>query len=459
MLPHGFSSQGEFEDALRDGILAARNGSYALARRLLERAGRIQPYEARPWIELAKIARNEAEETDYLEKALVADPYDQQVRRKLALLKGKVRADELLPVGGESPHPESDAVVDAAAKRSFICPQCGSGVAFDLHSDTLRCDACGFERPVEQRRAAGVSEQVLDFVLPTRRGHQWAQAQNRFECRQCGAVSLWPKGQSALQCPYCGTHQLAESAETASLVDPQAIGLMEVDEKKAHVIVRAWLKKDWKAPDDLVQSVKGLSLRPAYYPFWTFDGALRLHWHCEVNEGGRNAASWTPRSGAEIEMFDDVLTPGYRALDGDLLGGILPFRLKEIVAFKPEFLAGWPALAYDVPLVEAVLQARGAVVQQTRRRLYGRVLPGEEKRNLTTGAVEWSGITFNHVLLPVWIGEYVYRGKRFTFLINGQTGEIHGEKPRDQVKIAAIVASVILTVMAIALIALLVFGR
>jgi hypothetical protein len=47
-----------------------------------------------------------------------------------------------------------------------------------------------------------------------------------------------------------------------------------------------------------------------------------------------------------------------------------------------------------------------------------------------------SEITFKHVLLPVWMAAYRYKGKSYRFVVNGQTGRVQGERPWSAVKIA-----------------------
>ena len=42
---------------------------------------------------------------------------------------------------------------------------------------------------------------------------------------------------------------------------------------------------------------------------------------------------------------------------------------------------------------------------------------------------DYTAETFKHVLLPVWMAAYKYSGKTYRFLVNGQTGEVQGERP------------------------------
>ena len=47
-----------------------------------------------------------------------------------------------------------------------------------------------------------------------------------------------------------------------------------------------------------------------------------------------------------------------------------------------------------------------------------------------------SDVTFKHVLLPVWLAAYKYRGKTYRFVVNGQSGKVQGERPWSAWKIA-----------------------
>lgn len=449
MTSYGFSSEGEYEDTLRDGITAAKNDSRMLARRILERCIRQNPNDARPWIWLTEISDDPDEKRQYLESALSADPYNLTAKRGLALLTGQIKEEDLLPMGeGVQPRGIQEPVA-ARTKESFTCPQCGGQTKFEPNIQKVRCLYCGHEYQVESQIAADSAEQALDFFLPTQQGHHWAEAQHHLECQRCGAHSLWPTGQQTLRCPFCGSGQLIESQETQSLIDPQVIGLMEIDEPEAIQAATQWLGKGWFTPDDLSDSASKTSLRPAYYPFWTFDGTLELNWRCEVNEGDSENPRWVSRTGVEYQMFDDLLVPGNKIISFKQLEKISPFKLKEVREFKPEFLAGWPTLTYDIPLAEATLAAREQIVRKFRRSMHRKVLPHRQKHNLTTGGHRWTGMTFKYVLLPLWVGTYQYQEENYPILINGQTGEVNGEKPRDTVKSVAIILSIFFTIIAV----------
>jgi DNA-directed RNA polymerase subunit RPC12/RpoP len=289
--------------------------------------------------------------------------------------------------------------------------------------------------------------------MPTQRGHRWAEAHHQLSCIQCGAVSLLPPGTKSLQCPYCGSNQLVEAAENGELIDPQVIAPFKINSEKAHGNVRAWLGRGLFAPDDLRRSGRNLQLRPAYHSCWTFDGNIEANWSCEVQEGYGRSARWEPRSGVESRFFDDVLISGVQALSEGELASIEPFKLKALQAFRPEYLAGWPAIVYDFPLAEASLKARERVTRQFRSEMGTRIEAGKAKRNLKISRAQWSAMTFKHVLLPVWIGTYRYQAKEFHLLVNGQTGKVGGKKPRDTEKMvmAVLIGAVALVLLVLVL--------
>lgn len=447
MSPLGFSPEDEYEDTVRSGITVAKNGSYQIARRLLERATRMKTGDPRPWLWLAETTDDPAEKRQLLEEAVAAKPHNAAARRKLALFTGKISEDKILSQGGGVQPQNADEPISARTEKSFACPQCGGHIRFEIESQRVQCPYCGYEKDLQGNIVADAAEQTLDFILPTEHGHRWAEAQRQLGCQRCGAVSLWPVGQRATHCPYCGSSQLIETQETQILVDPQAISVFEIDEEEAVQGINDWLGKGWFSPDDLSKEAQHARLYPAYYPFWTFDGTLEITWHCDVQETDNYSdnINWVRRSGSEFELFDDVLVPGNSAFSIQEIDEVIPFKLKKVVEFEPEYVAGWPALTYNVPLAKASLSARERVVKEVRRELQYRVLPHKNTQNLSTGAIHWMDMTFKHILLPLWVGSYWYRGEKYRLLVNGQTGKVGGEKPRDLVKTIVTAVSIVLT--------------
>lgn len=434
---HSFESSNDrrFEELLRDGITAAKNGDNKLARSLLERAVQIKVGDARPWIWLSNLVEDPDERRRYLEYAVAAEPSNESARRELVLLSDQLDRSRLVQEG-EPVAPLRPVEPEEASGQSFLCSQCGGRMHFDPRLPGLVCSYCGHNQPVESAPVADAAEQVIDFILPTTRAHRWAEARKRVACESCGAVALLDPGHLSSRCSYCGSNQLIDSPEASELVEPHAIGLVSVDARAARRQVKEWLGSGLLAPDNLLRDADGFDLRLAYYPFWTFDEIFELPWSCEVNQGNSKNPHWVPVSGSEFELYDDVLVPGLSILEQAEIEALAPFHLKEVVEFKPEHLAGWPALGYDRSLSDASLLAREKVSRLVRQRLSVSIEPGRDKRAIRSASGRWSGGTFKNLLLPLWVGTYRFHGKTYRLLVNGQTGRVAGNKPRDELKVA-----------------------
>jgi DNA-directed RNA polymerase subunit RPC12/RpoP len=423
-----------YEELLREGITAVKAGHQVEAQRLLKKATMIKNDDARAWLWLSGTTEEQAEKRKYLEYAVAAEPGNAAARRALSLLGEELDKTRLIPEG-EQVQPRRPSQPEEARAEAFLCSQCGARMAYQIECDGLACQHCGLIIPVEKIPAADQSEQTLDFVLPTTRAHRWAEAQQQVKCSQCGAVSLHPPGQTASGCAYCGSNRVTQAAEAAELIDPQVIAPFAVAEKPARGLVKEWWMQGLTSPDDLAEQARKLQLHPVYLPFWIFDGAVEFPYSCQVKVGSGGSERWVARSGMVFELFDDILVSGAKALPASALADVEPFRLKEVVAFKPEFLAGWPAISFDRTLAEASLLAREKVISKVRAGLHDRVESGSEKRDLRLGGGKWSGMTYKYIMLPFWLGSYRYHGKNFAVLINGQTGKVGGEKPQDRTKI------------------------
>jgi DNA-directed RNA polymerase subunit RPC12/RpoP len=456
-------SNREYENLLREGIHAVKDGRLTLARRLLNRAAAQNPQDARVWLWLSGTTEDPQERRKLLEKAVGADPYNTAARKGLALLE-----EQLGPSLYEPAEPaeidrlaagsQADQAVPAGTV-SYDCPQCGGRLNFQLGENDPVCESCGYIHLTAKELAADEAEKPIVHVMHQKRAHSWAASQLEVECEKCGAHTLEPPGKKTTSCPYCGSNQLIESSDLKELLDPQVIALFKIDSSEAHHLAREWLNTGLFAPDDLQQQVKKLGLRPAYYPFWTLDGSVEISWSAEVRDPGSQSPyreqQWRYTDGVVVEFFDDILVSGVSSLDHEAVAAIEPFNLKDVIAFDPDHLAGWPAMYYDRPLSEASMLARQRVVSRLRPRVRRQVAPGLESRNIQIGGGNWSGVTFKHVLLPIWVGTYTYKKDTFHVLVNGQNGKVGGAKPRDPVKLFGIWA--IVAFLALGLLALIVW--
>ena len=81
---------------------------------------------------------------------------------------------------------------------------------------------------------------------------------------------------------------------------------------------------------------------------------------------------------------------------------------------------------------------RGAPPDAPPGMLCSQQIPGDTHRNLQIYP-EFSGRTFKHVLVPVWLLKYDFGAKPYQVIVNGYTGAIAGRHPLSVWKIAFLV--------------------
>jgi hypothetical protein len=120
------------------------------------------------------------------------------------------------------------------------------------------------------------------------------------------------------------------------------------------------------------------------------------------------------------------------------------------------FLAGWSAEEHSIE--------RDAALQICQQEFYGReqanvaaFLPGDTHRSLTVNT-NFSNVSSDLILLPVYILSYRYRDKVYRFLLNGQTGKADGDKPVSGSRIASGIVAALLLAALLVLIGVLVNG-
>jgi len=143
---------------------------------------------------------------------------------------------------------------------------------------------------------------------------------------------------------------------------------------------------------------------------------------------------WRSASGRVARFFDDVLVLGSKSLPKKYTDALEPWDLSEMEPYQPQYLAGFRAEGYQVELEDAFVEAR-AYMDRVIHRDAKFDIGGDEQR-VNSVDTQIGTLTFKHVLLPIWMAAYKYRGKTYRFVVNGRTGRVQGERPYSTIKIA-----------------------
>ena len=332
----------------------------------------------------------------------------------------------------------------------FPCDNCGSDMAFDPGGHQLVCDHCGNTKPVSEGRSTAIQE--LDFNAAVRGSLAEAEMEETrvTSCPNCGAQVAFDADIHATECPFCATPVVADTG-THRHIKPRGVLPFRLDERAARKSINDWLGQLWFAPNGLKDYArKGRRMEGIYVPYWTYDADTRTQYSGErgvdyqvrrtvVRDGKKQTVlvtktRWHRVSGRVARDFDDVLVLASTSLPKEYTDALAPWDLSYLSPYTPEYLAGFRAEAYTVALDDGFTEARVHMDRRITRDI--RFDIGGDRQRIHQAKTAVSDVTFKHVLLPVWMAAYKFRGRTFRFVVNGQTGAVRGERPYSAIKIA-----------------------
>lgn len=354
----------------------------------------------------------------------------------------------------------------------YPCPACGADLLYEPKDGFLSCPYCGNKEAIPTS-AEQVEERSFEQYLLIRPEQMEQLAANALEvqCQSCGATVTFTPPEVARQCGFCGVQIVNQAKSADPILAPEGVLPFRITHQEANAGLRQWLQSRWFAPKALKNFARPDAIHGVYLPFWTYDTNTTSYYtgergeHYYVSETYYTTDSqgnqvmntrpvrhtrWYSASGTVTRWFDDILVPATVSLAGNRLEALEPWDLAELVAYDPAFLSGFKAQRYQVDLAqgfERVKQVTAGVIQGDVRQDIG----GDEQRihNVST---HYSGITFKHLLLPVYAGAYSFNKKVYQIVVNGRTGEIQGDRPYSFWKIALFVTALLLIVLIIALV-------
>jgi DNA-directed RNA polymerase subunit RPC12/RpoP len=352
---------------------------------------------------------------------------------------------------------------------TFPCSQCGAELNFEPGTSSLKCRHCGCMNEI----AAATGAEELDFqthLANLEAAEEHVEALT-VKCSGCGAETTLPKNVTSSNCAFCGVAVVA-TGRSARVVKPKSLLPFKITRENAADAFTKWLSSRWFAPSDL-KRVAALdeAIKGVYVPYWTYDcrattaytGQRGEHyyetqWTTSIVNGKSvrqqqqvRKTRWYPASGTVLDDFNDILVPATQSLSVEELNALEPWDLKLLVGYDDRFLSGFRAEAYAIDLKQGfgVAQVRmEPFIETTIRRDIG-----GDVQNITSKRSSYSRVTFKHILLPVWMSAYRYRGKVYHILINARTGELIGARPYSVWKITLAVLAALLVIGIIVLIA------
>lgn len=346
---------------------------------------------------------------------------------------------------------------------NYKCPACTGPMYYDGEQDRLQCDYCGSSFSVaeieallaeeteaaveaaEQEAAAYEAGEEGEVTLEgdvglDENGAHWAleDGMMAYNCPSCGAELICDETTAAMSCPYCDNPTIIPTSISDAL-KPDLIIPFKLDKEAAKAALRQHMKGKKLLPkvfssENHIDEIKGV-----YVPFWLFDTDVRG----DFVFSGTQVRTWSDRDFTYTETryfdlersgdmsFENLPVDASEKMDDSLMESIEPFDPSEAVEFKNAYLAGYFANRYDVSADENRRRANERIKTSVQN-AFSSTTTGYLSTGMRRGDIRVKKSKAKYAFYPVWILNTTWRGKKYTFAMNGQTGKFVGDLPIDK---------------------------
>ena len=322
----------------------------------------------------------------------------------------------------------------------YKCPNCGATIPFEPGSQKLKCAHCSTEYDIETLDSLAAEQTINDDSYgwdEYREERLEKTGEVTYVCPSCGGEVVGDEAMSACQCPYCGNSVIV-AKQFEGMLKPDLIIPFAYDKKQAQEAYRNYLKgktllaKDFAA-ENVIEKLNGL-----YVPYWLFDAdascqarfhATRSHHHTSNDEEITETDHYMIYRDGRIS-FESVPVDATTKLTPELMESLEPFDYAKAVSFNAAYLSGFFADRYDEDADTAIERANERIKNSTIDAISSSII-GYDSVLLDRANVCFSNGKISYALLPIYVFSTKYKGKVYTFAMNGQTGKFSGNLPAD----------------------------
>ena len=299
----------------------------------------------------------------------------------------------------------------------YRCPNCSAGMRYDIKSQKMLCDYCGYscaisEHPKQQEDAKKEEYEVTVFTCP-----------------QCGGEIRSTDNAAAEFCSYCGASVMLEgrlmNEKKPALIVPFSRTKDDCKDSYKKRANRAWcLPREYKDPDKL-EKFTGI-----YMPYWIYevnqDASPRL-------EATRSSGNYTEYMNLDLSVqhtYDWITFDAASDFDDDLSNVINNFEANDSTAFSTAYLSGFYADSPDVDEETYMSDAAQESCEMTMKGIQNKYKDMSIDRPDDLVETFHARVTGSKAaLFPVWFLTWRNKDRVSYAVVNGCTGETAADLP------------------------------
>lgn len=333
---------------------------------------------------------------------------------------------------------------------------------YDGGNKRLKCTKCSYVRALNKDTDQVVNQPLHQGVKLNHFVKGLGLPMNAYFCLNCTAEIAMHSGTEMKTCPFCTSDELEPSDRDRDVFKPYSMIPFTVSQDHALKSLKRWLGFEILGinffPEDIFGLLEKPKMRGVYLPVFLFDGLTRSTWSGEAGLSfmdekkgkQRMRMMWDPTAGYYEHFFENLNIEVSEGIDDLAMEDIMPYDFKYLVPYDTRFLQdNWTVELYQLPEIEGFKAANMLMDNDIMTAALDRIIADDVRKLKITS--EKLSIAFKHVLVPVWLGSYVYQGEIFQFMINGQSGKITGEKPLSNTKLYVAMGLAILLITVLVL--------
>ena len=301
------------------------------------------------------------------------------------------------------------------------CPNCGEALSYSIDEQMLLCPACD--------SSFNPNDAVNEELLP----EQDTIKCDIYSCTTCGAEIAVNDVEAATFCAYCGQPTIIFN-RVASQKKPEYIIPFSITREQAEESIRNHLRRGFFV-DGGIKNFETERICGIYVPYWLYDVFYSSN---QVLKGtvqhGKNQRTHYYRRISECE-FNKVTVDASRRLEDESSQRLEPFDTTALKPFEAGYLSGFYADCYDSSSQDKKFFAIYKVKELFNQEVIKSVPANNVK--ITQDNPTHEILSETYAMLPVWFLSFIHEDKRYTIMVNGQTGKTVGAVPYVKFRIKA----------------------
>lgn len=294
----------------------------------------------------------------------------------------------------------------------YKCPSCGASLRFDINKNSMICDFCSGEYNFAYIRShfkEVTDKKLADFDWVERTKYVWEPDMldqlAEYTCSSCGGNILTKNTTATAKCPFCN-HEVVISSHFAGDLRPDKVIPFKIKPEEFAEKYRSSIASAVYAPKEFREASVKDNIVGCYIPIWLYS--------CDCD------AIVNPSYKVNYEIID-FPTLG-TDIKKDIFYSVAPFKYDKAEDFTESCLTGFYASRYSIGAEHAMESADREIKNVCSLRAAALVevdfIPDVAKESC-----EISKRKLTYYLVPIWFMNVEYKGKEYTFAMNGQTGE------------------------------------